>query len=363
MQCVVGINPEKKEAIDYKELGEVTFGKIKIIIGIVELAQPDFDASNPDNSNYVLLRVDAFSCNYRDKSHFVQNYIRAQKYDRLYVPFGSEFCATVVAVGEDVEEFAVGDKVMSNCAYPDSGVKGVLPGVATNFVSLGWLRLHKNKLMKIPDTLNDIEASSFSLGAQTASSMIRRSGILNTGGRPLVFSARSATSLFIIKQLTAYGFEPLCLSTGKWSEEDKEKIYPAQVEPISEAKNLQGKFSHVFDPFFDMNIGKAIDFLQMGGTYITCGLRDQHQLLSDETPGDAEAVVRNAIVQSIVKNVSIIGNCLGTTDDLTRALKLQEEKNFKPIIDKVYSASQGAEFVERSFFDFGRFGKCVLKYN
>ena len=80
-------------------------------------------------------------------------------------------------------------------------------------------------------------------------------------------------------------------------------------------------------------------------------------MISDETETKKEKMDDNEKVQSIVKNVSIIGNCLGTTDDLTRALKLQEEKNFKPIIDKVYSASQGAEFVERSFFDFGRFGK------
>lgn len=363
MRCIVGINPNKKDAIDYKELGIVQFGEVPIIIGMVELKQPDFDMEDPDNRNYVLLRVNAFSCNYRDKSHLLENYIRAEKYDRLYVPFGSEFSATVVAVGAEVSEFKVGDRVMSNSAYPESGEPGVLPGVATNFASLGWLRLHRKKLIKIPESLNDTEAASFSLGAQTASSMIRRSGILVDGGTPLVFSGRSATSLFITQQLVAYGFHPICLSTSNWDDVEKQKIHPVQVETLNWIEQEKIKITHVFDPFFDMNIGQAVDCLSVGGTYVTCGLRDQHQLLSCNTPKDAEAVVRNAIVKSIVKNVSIIGNCLGTTEDLNKAIKLQKESDFKPIIDGVYDTMQGADFVKRSFFDFRRFGKCVLVYH
>ena len=363
MRCIVGINQTKKDTIEYEELGVVQFGKVNVLIGAIELEQPDFDVEAPDNRNYVLLRVDAFSCNYRDKSHLLQNYIRAEKYDRLYVPFGSEFCATVVAVGADVSEFEAGDRVMSNSAYPESGEKGVLPGVATNFASLGWLRLHRKKLIKVPETLNDIEAACFSLGAQTASGMIRRSGILVDGGTPLVFSARSATSLFITQQLAAYGFKPVCLSTSNWNEMEMQKISPKSIIKMNEIQSLNNKVTHVFDPFFDMNIGEAVNCLRTGGKYVTCGLRDQHQLLSDKTPSDAEAVVRNAIVTSIVKNISIIGNCIGTTEDLEKAIKLQRESEFKPIIDTVYNVMQGADFVRRSFFDFRRFGKCVLIYN
>lgn len=53
-----------------------------------------------------------------------------------------------------------------------------IPGVVTNFASLGWQRIHKRKLIKIPYGLDDTTASYFSLGAQTAAGMIRRSGIL-----------------------------------------------------------------------------------------------------------------------------------------------------------------------------------------
>ncbi|MEK4002882.1 alcohol dehydrogenase catalytic domain-containing protein [Bacillus sp. FSL K6-2822] len=362
MRSLVAINPSKKNSMDYTELGIVKFGQEDILFGTVELEQPFFDTEDPKNREYVLVRVTAFSCNYRDKALLLNNYNSIKGSDRLFVPFGSEFSANIVAIGKDVHEFKVGDSVMSDCSYPDSGKQGVLPGIATNFASLGWLRLHKKKIIKIPKSLSDSEAACFSLGSQTASGMIRRSGILENGGNPLVFSARSSTSLFIIQQLLSYGITPICLSTSEWSDEEIQKIYPSRVELVSNAMNgassdiVKQKITHVFDPFFDMNIGDALYYLQTGGTYVTCGLRDQHPLLSNNTPSDAEPMVRGALQMSIFKNVSILGNCLGSKEDLEKAIQLQN----KIIIDQEYQLEKGVDFVQRSFFDSSRFGKCVL---
>lgn len=365
MRSLVAINPSKKNSMDFTELGIVKFGQVDVLFGTVELEQPSFDTEDPRNDEYVLVRVKAFSCNYRDKGILLESYNSINGSDRLFVPFGSEFSANIVAVGSHVHEFKVGDCVMSNCAYPDSG-KRVFPGVATNHASLGWLRLHKNKIIKVPKNLSDSEAACFSLGSQTASSMIRRSGILETGGNPLVLSARSNTSLFIIQQLLSHGITPLCLSTSEWSDEETQKISPSRVELVSNAINskandiVKQKFTHVFDPFFDMNISYALYYLQTGGTYVTCGLRDQHPQLSSHTPSDAEPVVRAAISMSIVKNVSILGNCLGTKEDLESAIQLQDRTGTRIIIDREYQIEESLDFVQRSFFDSSRFGKCVL---
>jgi NADPH:quinone reductase-like Zn-dependent oxidoreductase len=366
VRSLVAINPSKKNSMDYTRLGIVKFGQEDILFGAVELEQPSFDTKNPKNNEYVLVRVTAFSCNYRDKGLLIENYNSIKKSDRLFVPFGSEFTANVVAVGKDVHEFKIGERVMPNCSYPDSGKQGILPGVSTNFASLGWLLLHKKKIIKVPKSLGNSEAACFSLGSQTASGMIRRSGILTSGGNPLVLSARSNTSLFIIKQLLSYGITPLCLSTSEWSDEEMQKIYPSRVELLSNAMKsspddiVKQKITHVFDPFFDMNIGYALHYLQTGGTYVTCGLRDQHPLLSSDTPSDAEPVVRRALSMGIVKNVSILGNCLGTKEDLETAIQLKGQKNTKIVIDREYQIEEGMDFVQRSFFDSSRFGKCVL---
>lgn len=366
MLSLVAINPSKKDSMEYKELGIVKFGEVDILFGAVELEEPFFDPENPKNLEYVLVSVTAFSCNYRDKALLVENYNSIKGSDRLFVPFGSEFSAKIVAVGREVHEFKVGDSVMSDCSYPNSGKRGISPGVATNFASLGWLRLHKNKIIKVPKSLGDREAACFSLGSQTASGMIRRSGILENGGNPLVLSARSNTSLFIIQQLLSHGITPLCLSTSEWSDEERQKISPSRIELVSNAINstskdfVKQKFTHVFDPFFDMNIGYALYFLQTGGTYVTCGMRDQHPLLSSNTPSDAEPMVRGALEMSIIKNVSILGNCLGSKEDLQGAIQLQDSTGARIIIDQEYQIEQGVDFVQRSFFDSSRFGKCVM---
>lgn len=127
----VAINPSKKNSMDYTELGMVKFGKEDILFGTVELEQPYFDPEDPKNDEYVLV-ITAFSCNYRDKALLLNNYNTIKGSDRLLVPFGSEFSAIIVNIGMDVHDFKVGDRVMSDCSYPDSGKQGVLPGVATN---------------------------------------------------------------------------------------------------------------------------------------------------------------------------------------------------------------------------------------
>ncbi|MBO8818150.1 zinc-binding alcohol dehydrogenase family protein, partial [Staphylococcus aureus] len=85
--------------------------------------------------------------------------------------------------------FEVGETVIPNCFFSDSRENGT--GIPTNFASMGWLKIHKNKIITSPKNLTHNEAAGFSLGAQTATAMIRKINILNTGGTPLVFSARS----------------------------------------------------------------------------------------------------------------------------------------------------------------------------
>ena len=43
-----------------------------------------------------------------------------------FIPVGSEFVGEVVDIGYGVTNFKVGDKVIGNNKYPDSGVEGVL---------------------------------------------------------------------------------------------------------------------------------------------------------------------------------------------------------------------------------------------
>lgn len=63
-----------------------------------------------------------------------------------------------------------------------------------------------------------------------------------------------------------------------------------------------------------------------------------------------------------MKNVSILGNCLGTSQDLKNSLEFLERIHLTPIIDCEYKIEQSLEFVERSFFKNQKLGKAILSY-
>lgn len=364
MKTLVAISSVKSNS-NYHYIGDMNFGTIKIPFGIIEVGKPKFDTSLSENDDYVLLQVKAISCNYRDKAILIENYKKFKKKNISYTPFGSEFCASVISKGSNVSEFEVGETVIPNCFFSDSRENGT--GIPTNFASMGWLKIHKNKIITSPKNLTHNEAAGFSLGAQTATAMIRKINILNTGGTPLVFSARSTTSIFLIKTLLAHNITPICLTTTKWSNKEKRLIYPSIIEKIDKHKyqtleKIKKKnITHVFDPFFDMNIGDAMYCLDNFGTYITCGLRDQHPLFSSNTPLQHEPKVRNAIRDAIFKNITIIGNCLGKSKDLEDAIKLIEKGSLHVPIDCIYPIDKGINFLTRTFCEKNKLGKCILE--
>lgn len=361
MESLVAINPKCKNNLEFKKIESVKFGSTDVWFGLVELSQPNFDINNPKNDNYVLIKVKYFSCNYRDKSILLESYTSEPNENRLFFPFGSEFSAEIIKTGKNVKNLNVGDFVMPNCEYPN----GLKPGIPSNFASLGWLKIHKSKIIKIPACLSLEEAACFSLGSQTASSMIRRSGILKEGSNPVVFSARSATSIFIIRQLLIQGIKPICISTTSWKDYEKEYIYPCEVERLEDVslQAMKRNITHVFDPFFDINIENAVNLLQIGGTYITCGLLNQHPLLSEKTPVENEPILRRALTMGVMKNISFICNCLGTDADLQNAINLVEKYSVRPIIDKSYDVTQYLDFIDRSFFNTNKIGKVPLIYH
>lgn len=366
MYALVAIGPDSDPSVvdnpkRFLELGQVAFGTIPVRFGISRIKLPSFDPDSNQDEDYVLVRVTAFSCNYRDKGLLLFN---LESHPNSILPFGSEFSGEVVEVGSNVPEFKVGDRVMPESAYPDIPDEGVIPGVSTNFASQGCIRLHKGKLTKVPDTMDDVTAACFTLGAQTAMGMIRRSQILQEGGRPVVLSSRSATSLFITRFLLNHGFIPTCLSTSKWTEEEKALIEPAEVVQVCRDGDLTditaGNFTHVFDPFIDMNLPLGARLLAMGGTYTTCGFLNQHPELYGESSEGLGLGIQNGLKELIVKNLRIQGNCLGSRSDLDRAVKMFDTSWNPVIVEEAFTFENVEGFIENSFFNPGKLGKSVM---
>lgn len=363
----------------FSATGDVAVGSATVTAGVLDIDRIDFDPGRHPHS--VLIQVDALTCNYRDKTVVLSELDRlttaavsAQRVTFL----GSEFCGTVIDIGEQVTQVKIGDRVIPNAQFPDAPAKGVLPGIATNHASVGWLILHESKLVTVPDAISTTTAAGLSLGCQTAHSMIRRVNII-ADDRVIVTSARSLTSLFVIAILKTTGAQVWATSTSPWTDEEKaslpDNVTLAPVVPEEEhfpndavARDIvaAGGATAVFDPFFDLHLASAVTLMSQHGRYISCGRVLQHSALSQDADSTTTTLTMNAdyiFNMMVLKNLSIIGNCLGSRDDLLGGLNMVSDGHITPPqVDSVFSPNQGHRFLERSFSASNRLGKPVLDY-
>ncbi len=100
-----------------------------------------------------------------------------------------------------------------------------------------------------------------------------------------------------------------------------------------------------------------------GGRYVTCGWYDQYlSLIGKQSPYENPSLLR-VIMNAMLGNVQIIGNCLGLTHDLERAITDFMAGDFKTVIDSVHSFNREHDFLHRSFDAPDRFGKVIYRYD
>ncbi len=325
--------------------------------GFIQTDEPEFDPErSPDK---VWVRIKGFSCNFRDKALVLQ---AVQGRQNGYYVIGSEFVGEVQQVGIHVHGFQPGDRVIANNSWP-LAPDGLPGGVPTNHAGKEYQAFRPAQLVKIPRQMSDAEAAIFSIGAQTVYSMLRKLDI-PAGARVLVTAAKSNTSLFVFEALRRRGVETWALSR---SRDHQERLYDLGVKELvlfdparSLSDTLPHGFEYVIDPFFDIYLPFAVDILTPGGKYVTCGFYTQSEEITI-----SPAMARNflgVMAQAMVKNITLIGNCLGTPDDLTRALADYETGSFCPVIDSVFGLGQVQEFLDRTYNAPERFGKVALLF-
>jgi NADPH:quinone reductase-like Zn-dependent oxidoreductase len=346
---------------------------LRVACGVVATPDARFDPA-AHGGRGVLVRVRAVSCNYRDKG--IISWLRAVPASR-FVPIGSEFCGEVAAVGERVDGLAPGDRVMADLHYEGraAGADGVRAGVPTNHASKELQLFHERQLRRVPAAMPDAEAAAFALNAQTAYSMVRRLDPA-PGARVLVTSATSNTSLFVLGALRARGVRAYATTT---SERGAERLRALGVERVAIVGRRRdafqgdaelgalardvGGFDHVFDPFFDLHLARAVELLEPFGSYVTCGCAGQTAHAASVSGVDAPLPMQDVMTRAIVKNLTLVGNCIGLRGDLEAAVRDYEAGRLAPVVDSVFTADDVAPFLDRTFNDPARFGKVVYRYD
>lgn len=347
---------------------------IDVFCGLIHTEESEFDARAPKNKFKVLVKKRAFSCNYRDKSLILKTAVHVPE-ERFYT-VGSDFVGEVVALGTEVTEFQVGDRVIGNNSYPDSGVVGLLPGIPTNNASKEYQSFHQAKLLKIPLEISDECAAAFSIGGQTTYSMIRKLDI-EPGANVLVTAAKSNTSLFLINALKQHNVNLYATSTSRHFEQELKEMGVKQLIQVNPDDDdwltspdmlhiyqKTGGFNYIIDPFFDLHVGKVISLFVpgFGGKYITCGLYEQYSQVTGNEFQYHGLPFSQILATMMVNNIYLIGNCVGTTKDLQQAIQDCATGRFPVVVDSVFTGNQIKDFFERTYNAKERFGKVIYRY-
>ena len=348
----------------------VSLDDVTVHCGIVHTSDPQFLPDSPEHEHSVLIQVKAFSLNYRDKV-FIFKMTRKGP-DTGFFVVGSDFAGQVLAVGRAVTTIQPGDRVMNDNSYPETRFPNLKPGVATNNGSKEYLILHEGKVAKMPDNMTYAVGGAFSIGGQTSYSMVRRLEI-QEGMNVLVTSAKSNTSLFAIAALRSRGANVYASSTSNRFEAELKSFGVKELcvvdtrtqrftaHPVLMEIAQQGGFHRVIDPYWDLHLSPALEVMAMGGRYITCGLYDQYlDLIGKDTPGAGKT--GSELPLMMLRNLQLMGNCIGLSSDLEAAARDYAEGKFKVVIDSTFSNRRVGAFLDRTYAAPERLGKVVYEY-
>jgi NADPH:quinone reductase-like Zn-dependent oxidoreductase len=344
-----------------------------VTCGIIPTEAPRFDSRAPEFESLVLLKIRAFSCNYRDMN-LIFNALKKGPGESFY-SIGSEFVGDVLDVGSKVTSVKPGDRVIGDCFYHGGGTYPPAQGVVTNHASKEYQIVLASKVIKIPAPMPDDVAASFTIGAQTTYSMVRKLN-LEPGANVLVTAAKSNTSLFAINALRAQGINVYATTTSMLHADKLQGLGLKELflvdpsldnfmnhEHIRDVVTETGGFDGIIDPFFDLHFAKVLDVMGPGAKYVTCGLHEQYQTIIGQSNTYPQVSLKTVLLKAMFKNLQIIGNCIGTTADLQRALDDYAAEALPVVVDSSFSGSkQTGAFLDRTYNAGDRFGKVVYQY-
>lgn len=357
---------------DNRSLATIEIDGIEVTVGVIITREPTFNAQAPENRLNVLVRIKGFSCNYRDLNMIFAAVKKGAA--NSYFPVGSDLIGEIVEIGHGVTRLKLGDRVISDNHYSGLQMHGVREGVLTNQASKEYQIFPEDGLAKIPDEMPDEVAAGFSIGAQTAYSMLRKLE-LRPGSKILVTAAKSNTSLFAIQALRQRPVQVYTTSTSRRFESELLSLGVRELiqieapgrsfltnEQMLRIISEHGRFEYVFDPFFDLHLHKALEVMAPGGKYITCGFLDQYKKgIGTETLSRSPDVLQT-MFGVMSRNLQISGNCSGTSADLNEAIEDYQRGALRVSIDSVFSGDKVGDFFHRTYSAADRFGKVVFLY-
>lgn len=305
----------------------------------------------------VLVKIAAVSLNYRDKM-----VIESGRGLPLIFPFtpGSDLCGEVVASGEAVSRFKIGDRVMAT--FTPDWTDGLRPGNARTpaYRTLGgyypgvlaeYVTMPEDWLVPAPATLTAAEASTLPCAGLTAWFALAERARVRAGDTVLIPST-GGVALFGMQIARAHGAQVIVAGNAANRERTLsagadyfiDKHNDDLVEKVYEITNNRGA-DIVLEVIGGAHLGKAVQAAAVGARICQIGALDGFELSAPAMP-------------LMLKDVSIYGIGTGSRKALEHLVRAVDRTGLKPVIDSRYAMQDLNTALDH--LDKGPFGKIVM---
>jgi len=332
----------------------------------------DIDDPKP-KADEVVFQVKAAAINYND--------IWGMRGNPVPVPLphvsGSDAAGDVIAVGDDVKNIKVGDRVVSHSNMSCRVCKACTDGREFDCVKrLVWgfqtgpnwgafceqVHLPEVNISKIPEGLSYDQAAAASMTILTSWHMLVGRAKITPGQTVLIMGGGSGVSSFGIQIAKLYNCDVIataspnkldkCLELGAdyavdHRKEDWHKEVRAITKEIAKKKGKAPGIDISFDHIGQTHFNKQLTLLNYGGTLVSCGAT---------TGYDAQIDLRHVFF----KGINVLGSTQGTKAELDQGLYWMGQGKIKATIDSTNTFEEAAE-AHTKMLSGNLFGKVLLK--
>ncbi len=327
-------------------------------------------------SNEVVFKVKVAALNYDD--------IWGMRGKPLAIPLphisGTDAAGEVTAVGSDVKNIKVGDRVVSHgnlscrvCKACTDGReydcrKRTIWGFETGPLWGGYCEethLPEVNVVKIPEGVSYDDAAAASMTLVTSWHMLVGRAKIQPGQLVLIMGGSSGVGNFGIQIAKLFGCTVIATASpdkldkllelgADYAINHRDENWHKQVRSIT--KNIPKPFGDIpgvdviFEHIGGSHWNKELTLLNYGGTIVTTGATTGYDVKTD-------------LRHIFFKGINILGSTQGTRAELERGLYWMSQGKIKSIIDSVYPLEQAAEAHTKMLKGKGLFGKILMKPN
>lgn len=327
-------------------------------------------------SDEIVFRVEAAALNYDD--------IWAMRGKPLAIPLphisGTDAAGKVTAVGYNVKNIKVGDRVVSHgnmsCRVCKSCTSGKeydckerkIWGFQTGPLWGGYCEkthLPEVNVVKIPDGISYEEAAAASMTLLTSWHMLVGRAKIQPGQLVLIMGGSSGVGNYGIQIAKLFGCTVIATASpdkldkllelgADYAIDHRKEDWHKEVRSIAKKIPKQYGDVHGIDVIFE-HIGgthwnKELTLLNYGGTIVTTGATTGYDVTTD-------------LRHVFFKGINILGSTQGTRAELEQGFYWMSQGKIKSIIDSVYSLEQAAEAHSKMLKGKNLFGKIIMKPN